>query len=66
MNDRPNARQPDACAASATTCRHARRVLSDRGSQFVRCERAKTDPALPNTRPSRCVRAAATNRPDRR
>lgn len=26
------------------TCRHARRILSDRGVRFVRCGRSDTDP----------------------
>jgi len=31
------------CAGLCTNCRHARRVQSDRGSVFVRCELALTD-----------------------
>ncbi|HEY7969798.1 MAG TPA: hypothetical protein VID95_07360 [Candidatus Limnocylindrales bacterium] len=29
------------------TCRHARPVVSARGSQFTLCERSRTDPAYP-------------------
>jgi hypothetical protein len=45
MNDRPDARQLPAAAGLCATCRQARVTVSDRGSQFVRCERARTDPA---------------------
>jgi len=31
------------CAGLCTNCRHARRVQSDRGSVFVRCELALND-----------------------
>lgn len=33
------------------TCRHKRLMVSDRGSVFLRCERAKTDPAYPKYPP---------------
>ena len=29
------------------TCRHARRIVSDRGSRFWLCRRSETDPAFP-------------------
>ena len=28
-------------------CRHAKRVVSDRGSRFILCRRSRTDPAYP-------------------
>ncbi|HVW05568.1 MAG TPA: hypothetical protein VHB78_11220 [Vicinamibacterales bacterium] len=44
MNDRPDTQQPSGLCA---TCRHARVVMSDRGSRFVQCGRARTEPAYP-------------------
>jgi hypothetical protein len=34
-------------AGLCETCRHVAVVQSDRGSTFLRCERAKTDPVYP-------------------
>lgn len=56
MNDRPDFQQaarPDGLCAD---CRHARRIVSAKGSQFLLCERSMTDerfvkyPALPVVR----------------
>lgn len=33
------------------SCRHGRRMVSDRGSVFLRCERARKDPAYPKYPP---------------
>jgi len=46
MNDRPDERQP-VSAGLCGSCRHAREVLSVRGSRFVLCERSQTDPWYP-------------------
>jgi len=43
MNDRPDARQLPTAAGLCATCRQGRLTVSDRGSEFVRCERARTD-----------------------
>jgi hypothetical protein len=45
MNDRPDTQQPS--SGLCATCRHARVVVSDRGSRFVQCGRARTEPAYP-------------------
>jgi hypothetical protein len=34
-------------AGLCATCQHARVMTNDRGSQFVMCERSKTDAAFP-------------------
>jgi hypothetical protein len=34
-------------AGLCLTCRHARRIVSDRGSAFYRCELARSNPAFP-------------------
>jgi 3-isopropylmalate/(R)-2-methylmalate dehydratase large subunit len=48
MNDRPEPRQAAAPPAGlCASCRHARQVTSDRGSRFVRCALAATDPRFP-------------------
>ena len=47
MNDRPADRQPEPPAGLCETCRHARIVTSDRGSHFIRCAQADTDPRFP-------------------
>jgi hypothetical protein len=53
MNDRPEHRQADRGWGLCASCRHARIITSARGSQFVLCEKSKTDarfaryPALP-------------------
>ena len=45
MNDSPNAEQvPWGLCAS---CVHAIRITADRGSTFVQCALAKTDPRFP-------------------
>jgi len=44
MNDRREPRQADAREGLCGTCRHARVIMSDKGSRFLMCERAKTDP----------------------
>jgi 3-isopropylmalate/(R)-2-methylmalate dehydratase large subunit len=45
MNDRPEPRQAlDVSVGLCATCRHARTIVSDRGSRFIRCERAAVDP----------------------
>jgi hypothetical protein len=44
--EREQARRPPATAGLCATCRFARVIVNDRGSQFVRCERSKTDPAF--------------------
>lgn len=46
MNDRTDGRQLPAAAGLCAACVHARLTVSDRGSQFVRCDRARTDPSL--------------------
>jgi hypothetical protein len=49
MDDRAEpeqAPQPPASAGLCATCRSARVIVSDRGSQFVLCERSKADPAF--------------------
>jgi hypothetical protein len=46
MNDRPDARQLPSAAGLCATCSQARLTVSDRGSRFVRCERARTDPSF--------------------
>ena len=44
----PDPRDPrPASAGLCATCRHAAVIVSDRGSRFYRCERAKTDPRFP-------------------
>jgi hypothetical protein len=45
MNDRPDAQQPSSGLCDA--CRHARVVVSARGSRFVRCDRARVQPEYP-------------------
>jgi hypothetical protein len=45
-------RQADAARAGlCATCRHSAVIVSDRGSRFYRCERAKTDPRFPRYPP---------------
>jgi len=34
-------------AGLCANCKHARRIESDRGSIFIRCELSRTDPAFP-------------------
>jgi hypothetical protein len=34
-------------AGLCATCRHARRIVSGKGSQFWLCRRSETDPAFP-------------------
>jgi hypothetical protein len=46
MNDRPNERQL-VPAGLCDRCRHARDILSDKGSRFVLCGRSHTDPHFP-------------------
>jgi hypothetical protein len=43
MNDRAKHGQVDPRAGLCATCVHARLVVSDRGSQFVMCDKARTD-----------------------
>jgi hypothetical protein len=45
--ERESQRDVGLCA----TCRHAAVIVSDRGSRFYRCERAKTDPRFPRYPP---------------
>ena len=35
---------PDVSAGLCARCRHARRIVSRRESEFVLCERSRTDP----------------------
>jgi hypothetical protein len=44
MNDRDERRQDAIPAGLCDTCRHVRVITSDRGSRFIMCELAKTDP----------------------
>ncbi len=44
MDDRPERRQAVIPSGLCDSCRHARVIVSDRGSRFVMCELAKTDP----------------------
>jgi hypothetical protein len=44
MNDRSERPQPTTDPGLCGTCRHARKVTSDRGRQFVRCSLAGVDP----------------------
>jgi hypothetical protein len=46
MNDREERQQAQIPAGLCDTCRHARVITSDRGSRFVMCELAKTDPTF--------------------
>lgn len=41
-----NALNPPVDHGLCATCAYRRRVVSGRGSEFVLCERAKTDPAF--------------------
>ena len=43
--NQPVEREPD--PGLCGECRHARIVISARGSRFVLCERSRTDPAFP-------------------
>jgi 3-isopropylmalate/(R)-2-methylmalate dehydratase large subunit len=47
MNDRAKAGQADVPAGLCETCRHARVVVSARGSRFVLCGLAAVDPRFP-------------------
>jgi hypothetical protein len=47
MNDRPDSHQDPAQIGLCASCLHADVVVSDRGSQFWRCERSRTDPSFP-------------------
>jgi len=51
MDDSAESGQGTAAEGLCATCRHARRLANDRGSQFVLCERAKTDPRYPRYPP---------------
>jgi hypothetical protein len=44
--EREQAPRPPESAGLCATCRFARVIVSDRGSQFVLCERSKTDSAF--------------------
>jgi hypothetical protein len=46
MDDRPNSRQPATPQGLCANCLHARVITSDRGSQFVFCDKSRTDPAF--------------------
>lgn len=46
MNESPDGRQPVLPEGLCAACRHARRVVNDRGSRFVRCLRADGTPAV--------------------
>ena len=37
---------PAPCEGLCATCAHARRVINDRGSVFVRCAHAAVDPSF--------------------
>ena len=47
MDDRPEPRQADAREGLCATCVHRQEIRSDRGSRFVMCGLAKTDPSFP-------------------
>jgi hypothetical protein len=47
MNDRPDARQPTVPAGLCTSCAYSAIIITDRGSQFVRCGRSRIDAAFP-------------------
>ncbi len=47
MNDRQEQRQATPPRGLCATCRHARIVKSDRGSEYVLCEQSKADARLP-------------------
>ncbi|PYR55165.1 MAG: hypothetical protein DMF85_20330 [Acidobacteria bacterium] len=50
MNDQDGSGQAEPGGPRAglcATCRHARVIVSDRGSTFYLCERSKTDPTFP-------------------
>jgi len=64
MNDREEQRQAQIPAGLCDTCRHVRIITSDRGSRFVMCELAKTDPAFPRY-PRLPVLACSGYDPDR-
>jgi len=44
MNDRVDRRQAEVTRGLCATCRFAQVIRSDRGSEFLLCLRAKTDP----------------------
>jgi hypothetical protein len=46
MQARPD-RHPQVKAGLCDTCKHAQRVSSAKGSLFIRCELALTDPRFP-------------------
>lgn len=45
-SDRGQAGPMPAGAGLCASCRHARLITNDRGSRFILCERAKTDPSF--------------------
>ena len=44
---RTAAERPAAASGLCARCRHARMVVSGRGSRFVLCERSRSDPRFP-------------------
>ena len=51
MNDRVKSGQPWSAAGLCATCRHAREVVSARGSWFLRCALSDVDPRFPKYPP---------------
>jgi hypothetical protein len=51
MNEERKSGQVPPQAGLCAACRHAVVVTSDRGSRFVRCARAETDPSFPRYPP---------------
>lgn len=47
ITDRARDGQPDPASGLCAACLHARVVTNDRGSRFVLCGRARTDPRFP-------------------
>jgi hypothetical protein len=47
IDDSATRRQGDSREGLCATCRHARRITSDRGSVFVLCDLSRTDARFP-------------------
>jgi hypothetical protein len=47
MNDPPPPGQPLPPAGWCDRCRFGRRIVSDRGAEFLICDRSRLDPAYP-------------------
>jgi hypothetical protein len=56
MNDPAERRQADPRWGLCAACVHARPITSDRGSLFVRCALAATDPRFPKYPPIPVIR----------